>query len=173
MYKQLIIALVILCSSTTLAREFGPDWEKKTFPNSNYVEYQRKLNIVATHAGFGNVTNYPVKLENEEILIYELDDNLGFGINVRGFGEFSVKKDGKNKAAMYTVAIENLRYFDLNGDGYFDSRYDANKQQSEILLNKVYTPVQASKGMGSLLEKTSLDGKTHYVFNGATWAQKE
>lgn len=166
---SLVCIVLLIISSPVLSREFDKSWEKKSFPNSQYVEYQRKINITATHAGFSNTTNYPLRLENNEILIYEIDDDLGFGINIREFGEFSVKKDGNGKAAMYTVAIKNLRYFDLNGDGYFDSRYDANKQQAEILFEDKYIPVLTAKGTVSLLEKQSLDGNTKYLFSDKQW----
>ena len=167
--KSIVCILLISASTAAWCREFDSSWEQKTFPNSNYVEYQKKLNIVATHAGYGNTTNYPLRLEHNEILIYEVDDNLGFGINIREFGEFSVKKDGNGKAAMYTIAIRNLRYFDLNGDGYFDSRYDANKQQSEIMFEKKFIPVATGKGLVNLLEKQSPDGKTKYIFVENQW----
>ncbi|MDH5327407.1 MAG: hypothetical protein OEZ68_00905 [Gammaproteobacteria bacterium] len=173
MSKRLVASVIIvLFAIPAMAKDFSKEWKKITFPNSKYVEYQRQLSVTATHPENSTTSNYPLRLEHNEVLVYEMDDNMGFGVNIRGFGEFTVKKDGNGKAATYTIAIENLRYFDLNGDGYFDSRYDANKQQSEILFNGVYTPVRTGKGTASMTEKVSLDGNTRYLFSETQWVKQ-
>ena len=158
--------------SQALAREYGPEWNKVTFPNSNYVEYQRKLEITATHAGIGNVTNYPIPLENHSLSIFELDDNLGVNIHIRQYGEFSLAKDLQGNPESFTIALGAIRYFDLNGDGYIDARYDGTQELSEIFYKGQYLPVQSSKDGFKTRTRMSEDGKTQYVFSGGQWISK-
>jgi hypothetical protein len=172
MNKLLLIAtttLTVLVSGNSMAREFGPEWKKVTFANSNYVEYQRKLEISATHAGIGNATHYPIKLEHHSLNVFELDDNLGVNIHIRNYGEFSLAKDLKGKPESYTVALGPVRYFDLNGDGYIDARYDGHKEVNEIFYNGQYLAVQTTKTGVDSPTRTSLDGKTQYIFSSGKW----
>jgi hypothetical protein len=155
--------------SPAQAREYGPEWNKVTFPNSNYVEYQRQLDVTATHAGIGNVTNYAIPLENHNLNIFELDDNLGVNIHIRQYGEFSLAKDLQGKPESFTIGLGAIRYFDLNGDGYIDARYDGIKEVSEIFFQGQYLPVQGSKDGFKTRIRTSGDGKTEYVFSGGQW----
>lgn len=167
--------LIILCASTAcvcgnaLAREYGPEWKKVTFANSNYVEYQRKLEISATHAGIGNATNYPIELENHSLNVFELDDNLGVNIHIRQYGEFSMAKDLQGNPESFTVALGPVRYFDLNGDGYIDARYDGNKELSEIFFEGKYLGVKTSREGVKSSTRVSLDGKTEYIFSAGQW----
>jgi hypothetical protein len=163
------ILLTTLVFSDAMARDYGPEWNKVTFPNSNYVEYQRNVQISATHAGIGNVTNYPVDLEHHSLNIFELDDNLGVNIHIRQYGEFSMAKDLQGNPESFTVALGAVRYFDLNGDGYIDARYDGHKELSEIFIEGKYLPVKSSKEGVKSSTRTSLDGKTVYVFSGGKW----
>jgi hypothetical protein len=153
----------------SMAREYGPEWNKVTFPNSNYVEYQRKLDVTATHAGIGNVTNYTIPLENHSLNVFELDDNLGINIHIRQYGEFSLAKDLQGKPESFTIGLGAIRYFDLNGDGYIDARYDGTKEISEIFLNGQYVPVKSSKDGFKTRTRMSADGKIQYVFSGGQW----
>lgn len=166
----LLIAITALNPIThAIARDYGPDWNKLTFPNSNYVEYQRKMEVTATHAGIGNVTNYPISLEHHSLNIFELDDNLGVNIHIRQYGEYSMAKDLQGNPESFTIALGAIRYFDLNGDGYIDARYDGKKELSEIFFEGKYLPVASSKDGFKTRIKMSEDGKTRYVFNGGQW----
>lgn len=173
MYKY-YLAFIIGISCVTLwtnvnSREFGDDWSKLTFPNSNYVEYQKKIEITATHAGIGNTTNYPLQLENANLLIFERDDNLGMGIHIREFGEFSVNSTPDGSAASYTIGLGPIRYFDLNGDGYIDARYDGLKEVSEIMFENRYVSVKTNKKGNQSLTRESLDGKNKFYFEKGQW----
>lgn len=152
-----------------LARDFGPEWKKITFENSNYVEYQRHVEINATHAGIGNVTNYPLQLESHNLSIFELDENLGLNIHIRQFGEFSLAKDLQGNPESFTIALGSIRYFDLNGDGYIDARYDGNKESSEIFYQDKILAVKSSKDGLKARQRVSLDGNTQYVFSEGKW----
>ena len=165
------MVFIFTCTLTTngIARDFGPEWTKKTFENSNYVEYQRTLEITATHSGMGNVTNYPIALENHNLAVFEVDDNLGLNIHVRGLAELSIGKDMQGQPESFTVAIGAVRYFDLNGDGYIDARYDAKNEESEIFFEGHYVAVNRTKDGFKLRKKTSVDGKTQYVFSDSQW----
>lgn len=172
--KKLFLFIITVVLTThwatqSIAKEFGPEWNKVTFPNSNYIEYQRKLEITATHAGIGNVTNYPVSLENHNLNIFELDDNLGLNIHIRQFGEFSLAKDLQGKPESFTIGLGAIRYFDLNGDGYIDARYDGIKDISEIFIQGGYMPVKSSKDGFKTGIRMSVDGKTEYVFSAGQW----
>jgi hypothetical protein len=172
MKKPLLIITAILAlqlSGNATAREFGPEWKKVTFSNSNYVEYQRKVEISATHAGIGNSTNYPLDLEHHSLNIFELDDNLGVNIHIRDYGEFSLAKDLQGKPESYTVALGPVRYFDLNGDGYIDARYDGHKEVSEIFFQGQYLAVQTTRTGVKSPTRTSLDGNTQYIFSHGKW----
>ncbi len=170
----LAAALVTAVWATQVgARDYGPEWNKLTFPNSNYVEYQRKLEVTATHAGIGNVTNYPIALENHSLNVFELDDNLGLNIHIRQFGEFSLAKDLQGNPESFTVALGAIRYFDLNGDGYIDARYDGTKEISEIFLDGRYVPVQSSKDGFKTRTRMSADGKIEYVFSEGRWVANQ
>jgi len=172
LFATAIIAIQLIHTqwfSQANAREYGPEWNKITFPNSNYVEYQRKLEITATHAGIGNVTNYAIPLENHSLNIFELDDNLGVNIHIRQYGEFSIAKDMQGKPESFTIGLGSIRYFDLNGDGYIDARYDGIKEISEIFIEGKYLPVQSSKDGFKTRTRRSADGKTEYVFSGGQW----
>lgn len=169
---MLILLTTIITSqwlTDAVAREYGPEWNKVTFPNSNYVEYQRKFEVMATHAGIGNVTNYPVSLENHNLNIFELDDNLGLNIHIRQYGEFSLAKDLQGKPESFTIGLGAIRYFDLNGDGYIDARYDGKKEISEIFLDGRYVMVKSSKDGFKTRTRLSADGKIQYVFSGGQW----
>lgn len=165
------IVFTFACTLTTnsVARDFGPEWTKKTFENSNYVEYQRTLEITATHSGMGNVTNYPIALENNNLAVFEVDDNLGLNIHVRGLAELSIGKDMQGQAESFTIGIGAVRYFDLNGDGYLDARYDGNTEASEIFYEGQYVAVKRTKDGFKLRKKSSADGKTNYVFAEGKW----
>jgi hypothetical protein len=171
--KLMFILLTTIIASqwftAAAARDYGPEWNKVTFPNSNYVEYQRKLDVTATHAGIGNVTNYPVSLENHSLNIFELDDNLGLNIHIRQYGEFSLAKDLQGKPESFTIGLGAIRYFDLDGDGYIDARYDGKKEISEIFLDGRYVPVKSSKDGFKTRTRLSTDGKIQYVFSGGQW----
>jgi len=172
MFATAIIATNLISAqwfSQALARDYGPEWNKLTFPNSNYVEYQRNLEITATHAGIGNVTNYTIPLENHSLNIFELDDNLGVNIHIRQYGEFSLAKDMQGKPESFTIGLGSIRYFDLNGDGYIDARYDGIKEISEIFYQEKYVPVESSKDGFKTRKRMSVDGKTKYVFSNGQW----
>jgi len=172
MKKSLLLFVSISTAGlygTVMARDYGPEWKKITFPNSNYVEYQRKMEISATHAGIGNATNYPIELENHSLNIFELDDNLGVNIHIRQYGEFSMAKDLQGKPESFTVALGPVRYFDLNGDGYIDARYDGNKEISEIFFEGRYLAVKTTREGVKSSTRISVDGKTEYVFTGGKW----
>ena len=167
----LLLTLVVIFpwTSQAMARDYGPEWNKVTFPNSNYVEYQRKLDVTATHAGIGNVTNYSIALENHSLNIFELDDNLGVNIHIRQYGEFSLAKDLQGKPESFTVGLGAIRYFDLNADGYIDARYDGTKELSEIFFQGRYLPVESSKDGFKTRTRRSADGKIEYVFSEGQW----
>jgi hypothetical protein len=168
-----LTTVILFFSQTLLARDFGPEWNKITFANSNYVEYQRKMEVTGSHAGIGNVTDYPIQLENHNLTIVEKDDNLGLNIHIRQYGEYSLAKDLNGKPESFTIGLGAIRYFDLNGDGYIDARYDGVKELSEIFYQGQYVSVQTSKNGFRNRQKTSLDNKIEYVFSGGQWVANQ
>src|SRR5438128_718789 len=53
----------------------------------------------------GNVSNYVLRLEDNEVFAYEVDDNRGFAVGTRPYGHLEVRKDDKGNVSSYTVKL--------------------------------------------------------------------
>ena len=85
--------------------------------------------------------------------------------NVRG----KVTKDEKGRVSEYTVFLGQMVYFDLNGDGVLDAKYDRKANQPMIFINGGYVPVEDNVDGFRSRAKWGVGRKTRYVFEGDAW----
>jgi len=112
-----------------------------------------------------------IELKNGKLSYYEQADGKGVSF-VHDHGKFLVYTDPSGKPILHLVQIGNIAHVDLNGDGVWNTRYDADKKQSFIVLDAKSLEVRydPKRGPGAR-EKTSLDGKTKYVFGATSWSK--
>jgi hypothetical protein len=114
-----------------------------------------------------NVANNSLKLENDDLRVYEAQDGTRSGLgSFPGGLEFSKFKLG---GISFTVTDGRYRYFDLDGDGAIDGSYDGVTNCPQIVLDGRYVEVEQSKVGLSLRVIRSPDYKTTYVFEGGKW----
>jgi TolB protein len=71
---------------------------------------------------------------------------------------------------MHYVQIGNVAHADFNGDGAWDTKYDAEKRKSFIMTGDETIEVRFDPKLGpGAREKISLDGKIKYVFGAKSW----
>ena len=179
MKKRWIILLVAgLCLPLLIAvagdRTFGPEWKKVTFPNTGTVEYQRSIEVKVTHPPAEGASHYTVPLENGTLNILEEDGNRGLELRVdnkQGYqGGVGFGTDEGGKPSSYWVRFGHMEYYDFNGDGILDARFDEKSQQPFIMFDGRDIPVEHTKDHFKRRKKRSLDQKTTYVFVRGKWS---
>src|SRR5438132_1104937 len=113
-----ITCVVVLLGVFRIAREFGPEWTK------DGLTYRRIVSIPVAHLAAGNVSGYELKMDYDTLHISEVDDNAGFSIERRPCEEFEVRKNRDGSVSEYRIVLGDVRYYDLNGDGFIDSMED-------------------------------------------------
>jgi TolB protein len=112
-----------------------------------------------------------IELKNGKLTWREQGGGTGITF-VHGNGKFIVQTDPSGKVVLHFVQIGNVAHADLNGDGAWDAKYDAERQKSFIMTGGKTVEVRfdPKRGPGAR-EKTSLDGKTKYVFGAKSWRE--
>ncbi|MDP6542758.1 MAG: hypothetical protein QGH60_02140 [Phycisphaerae bacterium] len=129
------------------------------------------LNFVAVSARAENPPGgvKTVELKNGKLIWREQAGGTGVTF-VHGNGKVIVHTDAGGKPVMHFVQVGNVAHADLNGDGAWDAKYDAEKRKSFIMTGGKAVEVRFDPKLGpGAREKVSLDGKTKYVFGAKSW----
>jgi|GEM_PF-4937120 len=79
------------------------------------------VQVPVSRAAKGDVDNYYLSLENEQLLITETDGRYGFGVHFgKGNSHFEVRRDEKGRITGFDVRVGDLTYSDLDGNGRID-----------------------------------------------------
>ncbi|HZS08838.1 MAG TPA: hypothetical protein VFD58_28640 [Blastocatellia bacterium] len=145
-----------------LQRQFGPEWVRVG------DEYHRKVEVKAVHSAAGNTSNYTLPLEQGEVFVREVDHNCGFSIGSQTYGSFELKKGEDGRVTEYAVDPGGTKYFDLNGDGIIDAKYDKGRKPM-VFFNGSYVPVEDSLDAFASREKWAAGRGRKFIFVGDRW----
>ena len=110
-----------------------------------------------------------VKLKNGKLIYREQGGGTGVTF-VHKNGKFIINTGPDGRPVMHYVQIGNVAHADFNGDGAWDTKYDAEKRKSFIMTGDETIEVRFDPKLGpGAREKISLDGKIKYVFGAKSW----
>ena len=94
--RKAVLAVLAVASLAVgvygLQRKLGPEWTKVG------NEYHRKVEVKFIRSVGGNVSGCTLRLERDEVFVWEVDDNRGFTVGSHPYGELRVVKGEKDQA---------------------------------------------------------------------------
>ena len=129
--------------------------------------------FIATAAALANVENYRVPLQHMkgEVVVMEKKDGTLLEMRSR-LGSLEVHTDGAGKATEYSVVLGSMIYWDLDGDGTLEARYNKTASQADIWIGNSWVQVRDSKDGFRSRRKRSSDGTIEYEFKEGCWTRQ-
>ena len=181
-------SLIAIGWSVTMAndkppRKFGPEWTKDK--SGDFYTRKHDANVLRrTDVNFKS-TDYTLATEHDEVRISERDGNRGISVAVVPGKEIAprhmsveARKDEDGKVDQFKVDLNDVKYFDLDGDGMIDAFYDnrGDKGRPMIIVDGRFVQVEDSRGFGGTPkgqkpEKWGIGRKVKYIFEGSAWVE--
>ncbi len=123
---------------------------------------------------YANVVNHRVPLKHVagEVLVVERQDGTGLWMYHAKYGSFEAKTDGEGNPTEHSVAFGKMKYWDLNGDGTIDARFESGSNDAAIWIDESWLKVRDTKDGFSSREKRGEDFQRVYVFQDGRWAAR-
>lgn len=101
----------------------------------------------------GEASRYELELENDTIYISDLDKNRGVillrrpHVASRSDDQLNIRNNKDGSVAEYTVVLGDVRYYDINGDGFIDWMEDRRPRVRRvwILFEGTFVEVRAGR----------------------------
>ncbi len=128
--------------------------------------------LVTAATLLANVVSHRVTLKHMkgDVLVVEREDGTGLSMEQAGTASLEVRTDGDGKPIEFSVVLGPMMYWDLNGDGTIDARYNKATRKPAIWIEDKWLEVQNTKDGFSSREKRSADGTARYAFQDGHWA---
>ena len=132
------------------------------------------LILIPAAVAFANVLNHRIALKHipGEVLVVEREDGQGLWIYHARYGSLDIKLDENGQPVEHSAAFGSMKYWDLNGDGTIDARYDGDKNAAAIWIDDAWVHVRHTKDGFQSRTKLSDDGEREYNFRNGRWAAR-
>lgn len=117
----------------------------------------------------------PLSVVPGKLVVMESKKDDQFSLNVyhEVAGRLYATFNAKNEPQKFFVELNGVEYYDLNGDGMIDFRYDNKRSKSHIWMDERWVEVRHLKGDRFGAIKSSLDLQYDFQFADGAWRKSK
>ena len=130
--------------------------------------------LLLTSVVLANIVTHdsvPLKNLKDDVTVIESkwEHSSGLSMSHPTCGSIEAVIDKAGAVTERSVSLGPMKYWDLNGDGGLDARYNTAGHRSDIWLGQTWVQVRNTNDGFSSRTKRATDTKKEYVFRDGRW----